>query len=530
MRAGTDEIQVADLVVAVVGAEIGALRQHRFQAERAAQMRGEIAREIRRRIMELGHDPLMNIGDQAAADFVQHALFKERPGLVPIDRQFAHMGNRHQRVEGGAALRRHRRIGDGGVVQIDREILRQHAVIVDVLQQPVIARAEQDHVVRNARPAAFDAEMHDEQRRRIFLLRQLLGRLLPARGLAQQILVAVHDVRIARHRIGIAMPAALGGHARRAVAHRLDMLDRIAQPHGAADPLEMRGHPGDQPVGAAHREPDAAVFLQLVDQRIDGAGGHGIAADEQRMEAQRLAQLLVLHELADHGIDRAPGLIFHQCRRGLDHAGEIEKRLVAQLHIAFLEHASAVFQELGIACHIVRVQLGDFRIQLGLVIRIIEIGAVHPVEAIEGEYRLQRHVARHVRAGERPEFLQAIGIGDHGGAGIEDETLTLPIIAPATGLVPRLDQRGLDTGGLQANGECQAAESCADHDRGLAGGGGAGLRAEQIGLARILGACPWSYRRRHTYLPKIARRARDMGMGGLPDNMRILSAAVLCPA
>ena len=67
--------------------------------------------------------------------------------------------------------------------------------------------------------------------------------------------------------------------------------------------------PRDQRVGAALGEPDAAVALQLVDQGVDRAGRHRIAADEQGVEGQRLAQLLVLHIARDDRIDRAPGLV-----------------------------------------------------------------------------------------------------------------------------------------------------------------------------------------------------------------------------
>src|SRR3546814_19186213 len=83
------------------------------------------------------------------------------------------------------AVRRHRRIGDGRVVQVEREILRQHAMIVNVGQQPLIARAEQDHMVRYARPASPDAEMQYEQAGRpafagelfrLFLATRTIGR------------------------------------------------------------------------------------------------------------------------------------------------------------------------------------------------------------------------------------------------------------------------------------------------------------------------------------------------------------------
>ena len=162
MRARADEVEIVDHVVAIVAAEPGALRQDGFEAEGAAHMGVQIGREISRGVVELGHDPIMDVGDQPLADLVEHALFELLAHFFPIDRQLAHMGDRNQRVERAHPFGRHGRIGHAGVVEIDREIGRQHAAAIDIVKQPLIARAEQDHVVRNARPGAFQAEMHHE--------------------------------------------------------------------------------------------------------------------------------------------------------------------------------------------------------------------------------------------------------------------------------------------------------------------------------------------------------------------------------
>src|SRR3546814_11221326 len=58
--------------------------------------------------------------------------------------------------------------------------------------------------------------------------------------------------------------------------------------------------------------PNAAVTLNLVKERVNRARGHRIAADEQRMKAQRLAKLLMLYEAGNDGINRTPRLIAGQ--------------------------------------------------------------------------------------------------------------------------------------------------------------------------------------------------------------------------
>jgi hypothetical protein len=86
MRSCADQIEVPDLVVAVVAAEPGALRQDRLEAERAAVIGVEIECEIARRIVELGDDAVVDVGDEPAADLVEYALLDQRSDLVPVDR------------------------------------------------------------------------------------------------------------------------------------------------------------------------------------------------------------------------------------------------------------------------------------------------------------------------------------------------------------------------------------------------------------------------------------------------------------
>ena len=439
-------------------------------------MRVQVGGEVGRGVVELGHDPVVDIGNQPAADFVQDRLFQPRAGLVPVDRHLAHMGDRHQRVEGALALWGHRGIGDARVVQIDGEILRQHAVGIDIVQQAFVARAEQDHMVRDARPGAFQPEMHDEQARAERLAAQRFRVGLAALAGAQQVAIGMHDVGIAGDRVEILAPAALRldrlGPFRAARFLDMDLHHRVAQADGAAQPLEMANHAGDQAVGAAARPPHAAILLQLVNQRVDGAGLHRIAADQQGVEAQRLAQLLALHVFADDRIDAAPRLLFRQRGGGLDHAFEVQERHRAQLQIAFFVTALGIFQEALVALPVARLRLPlDLVAKLLLVVGVIEIGAVGPVEAVEGMDLHQLHVLRHVVPGQLPQLLQAGRIGDDGGAGVEGEAVALPVVAAAAGLVPPFHHGGLDAGGLQPDRQRQPAEARADHAGALAFGG-----------------------------------------------------------
>src|SRR3546814_20206437 len=71
--------------------------------------------------------------------------------------------------------------------------------------------------------------------------------------------------------------------------------------------------------------PNAAVTLNLVKERVNRARGHRIAADEQRMKAQRLAKLLMLYEAGNDGINRTPRLIAGQAGACAHHCSEIQE-------------------------------------------------------------------------------------------------------------------------------------------------------------------------------------------------------------
>ena len=73
------------------------------------------------------------------------------------------------------------------------------------------------------------------------------------------------------------------------------------------------------PPGAADGEVHTPAPLQKRDQAIDGRGVEGIAADEQRMEAQGEAQPGILDEGCRHAIDGPVAAQPHQLRGEPNH-------------------------------------------------------------------------------------------------------------------------------------------------------------------------------------------------------------------
>ncbi len=288
---------------------------------------------------------------------------------------------------------------------------------------------------------------------------------------------------------------------------------RIAHADFAAQPAEMGDHALYQLVGAAARPPHAAVLLQLVDQRIDRAGGHRVAADQQRMEAESLAQLFVLHEAGNHRIDRTPCLIAGKGGGGLDHAGKVEERHCPKLDVAFFEHTGRIFEKIVVARNVGRVELGDLGLEACVIIRIIEVGAVGPVEAVEWHDRHEVDIVGHAVTLERPQLLQARRVGDDRWPRVEGEAVFFPDIGTPARLVARFDQRCLHAARLQSDGKGKPAKSSADYT--------STLHARFPASERGFGLLP---------RPVSTPIALPIGTGGLPISILALSSVVSRPA
>ena len=171
---------------------------------------------------------------------------------------------------------------------------------------------------------------------------------------------------------------------------------------------------------------------------------------------------------------------------------------MAQLLIAFVIDARGIVEEPRIALDIPGIEPRDLGAQVRFVVRMIEAGAIGPVEPVEGADRHQRHVAIDRSSRKPPQFLKAIRIGDDGGAGIEGEAVTQPEIGAAAWLVARLAHGRRDAGRLQPDRQRQTAEARADHRHPL----------------------------RHDTPPSTTLAALPNGTGGLPQRMRALSRLV----
>ena len=129
--------------------------------------------------------------------------------------------------------------------------------------------------------------------------------------------------------------------------------------------------------------------LEEVDQRVDGARLEGVAADQQRVEAERLAQALVAHEPGDRTIDRAVGTQADERGQDASHVPQAQERLCREALVAGREHAPAVLVEAPVAGDVAGRAARDLREQRGRVAAVVEAVAVAPLQAVEGVHRQQ---------------------------------------------------------------------------------------------------------------------------------------------
>ena len=127
--------------------------------------------------------------------------------------------------------------------------------------------------------AALEAEMDDEQRHGETLAGEPFGLVATTLLMPEQLLVGVDHIGVGGDRIGVEASTVTRDHGLRASARQLDPRDLGVQLQLAAQILEQPDHALHQRPGAAAGKPDAALTLQRVDQRIDGRGFEGVAAN-----------------------------------------------------------------------------------------------------------------------------------------------------------------------------------------------------------------------------------------------------------
>jgi len=163
------------------------------------------------------------------------------------------------------------------------------------------------------------------------------------------------------------------------VAGLAELLLEPDAPHGRGE-AELAPSSSNKRTNALTRAPvhrgeeHAPLALEVMDERVDGAGVERVSADEQRVERERLPDVLVLDEARDGAVDGPIGAQARELRRDADHVGEAQEGRRRELVVALLEHTSRVVDEPRVALGVARVAGADL-LEHGL-------GVAHVVEAV----------------------------------------------------------------------------------------------------------------------------------------------------
>ena len=270
-------------------------------------------------------------------------------------------------------------------------------------------------------------------------------------------------VGVRHHQVEL-LRAGVGRHAVGAAVavRRFDPPDGCREPELAPDLLVELHESADERARCPAREEDAPVPLEVVDEGVDGARLEGVPAHEERVEAQRLAQVVVLDEALDGAVDRAVGPQANEVGGHLHHVREAQERHAGQLLVALDEDLPRVRDEGAVASDVARREPPDLLLHVLLVAVVVEGDAVGPGQAVEGSHRQHLDVVGHPPAGHREELLEALGRGDDGGAGVERVALVPVDVGAAPGEVALLEENGADAAGLEPDGGGEPAEAAPD--------------------------------------------------------------------
>src|SRR6478752_10669647 len=123
----------------------------------------------------------------------------------------------------------------------------------------------------------------------------------------EKLIVGMKHVGIARHQRKIFFPSVRVDNARYFIALGRNLGDLGVETNFAPQLFKQLDERTDQGAGAAFGKIDTPLALETMDQRIDRSSGERVAADEQRMKAEKLAQVRIANVFGDHAINRAIG-------------------------------------------------------------------------------------------------------------------------------------------------------------------------------------------------------------------------------
>ena len=215
---------------------------------------------------------------------------------------------------------------------------------------------------------------------------------------------------------------------------------------------------------AAHGEMDAPLALEEADEGVDRRGLERVAADEQRMEAEDLPELVALDVLGDHPVHGAVALQLHHLGHDLGHVPQLGERHVRELLEAHLKDVAAHVVEPLVAFDVARREPAHLLDHVVGVAGVVEHVAVVEADSIKRRDRPQVDIVRHLLAAQLPELLEQKRRGDHGGSAVELVAVHLVDVGAPARLVSLLEDGDLIPASTKSHGGGESAEPAPDDD------------------------------------------------------------------
>ena len=387
---------------------------------------------------------------------------------LPIDARLL-IGDRREHVEALVALRRHALVGAGGGVEVEREVVRQDPLVEDVVQQPFVAGAEDDGVMGDVFVGLLGAEVGDEEAHGLAPPGDCVVGVFLAVLCGDHLGVDDGGICVADDEVGLEGLTALEPDAADGSAGvDLNLGHRGVEANLDAELGEQAGERADDGGGSAERVVDAPLPLQPVDEHVDGAGLEGVSADQQGLEGEDLPEPLILHEAGDEAVDRLVGAEPDHVGDDTEHLADTVEGAVCELQVADVEDLLRLGDEPLVVVDIAGVDGADVGEQTLFVSDVVEAGAVVELDAVEGIYRDELEVVFTLAPDEFEEFVEQVGGGDDGGAGVEGEAVALEDRGATARLFVGLEDGDVPAAGAETDGRSEPSEAGTNDDGAIA--------------------------------------------------------------
>ena len=468
MGAGADEVEAGNVFALVVEAEPGGLRENGRDGEAGAVRGEEGVAEVGRGDVELGDEVLVEIGEDGFLQLVEDALGVAGPLVVPIDGVLK-IGDWGEDVEGVLSVGCHGRIGGGGTVEVETEVVGDDAALEDVIEESAVAGAEEDGVVGDVFVAAVGGEKEDEEAHGVFAGGEFsIGPLAAVDG-GDELAVDGGWVGVGHDEVGFDLFAPGEADAGGMPVANEDFFDggAMAELHAVA---LAEGEEGvDEGTGAAAGEPDAPLAFEVVDEGVKTRGVERVAADEEGLDAEEHAQGRIAQVTADEIVNGAVATQANEIRQDADHVRESAEGFGGEFGKACVVEFTGFFEKAEVSALVERIEFGDFAQGVFDGAAVVEGAALVVDHAIPRFDREEFDVVGAIFTEEGEEFVEQERGGQDRGARVIEKSVAAEDAGASAVVGLAFEQGDFFAEGAEAEGGGESAEAGADDES--AGGG-----------------------------------------------------------